>query len=111
MLYPGLLQSIAEATQSSFYILPSSIHEVLHMKEGNGMGAKELQSMVTDINQAQVPPQEVLSNQVYFYDGKEQKISLALSPEETRELAGNREMVSAGYEGMETESMEEEMER
>lgn len=111
MLYPGLLQSIAEATQSSFYILPSSIHEVLLMKEGNGMGAKELQSMVTDINQAQVPPQEVLSNQVYFYDGKEQKISLALSPEETRELAGNREMVSAGYEGMETESMEEEMER
>ena len=111
MLYPGLLQSIAEATQSSFYILPSSIHEVLLMKEGNGMGAKELQSMVTDINQAQVPPQEVLSNQVYFYDGKEQKISMALSPEETRDLVGNREMATARYEGMETEGMEEEMER
>ena len=111
MLYPGLLQSIAEATQSSFYILPSSIHEVMLMKEGNGMDAKELQGMVMDINQREVASQEVLSDKVYFYDGKEQKISLALSPEETRELAGNREMVSAGYEGMETESMEEEMER
>lgn len=107
LLYPGLLQSIAEATQSSFYILPSSIHEVLLIKEDNGMGAKELQSMVMDINQREVLPQDVLSNQVYFYDGKEQKISLALSPEETKELAGNREMASAGYEGMETESMEE----
>ena len=111
MLYPGLLQSIAESTQSGFYILPSSIHEVLLIKEDNGMDAKELQSIVMDINQREVLPQEVLSNQVYFYNGKEQKISLALSPEETRELAGNREMVSAGYEGMETESMEEEMER
>ena len=111
MLYPGLLQSIAEATQSSFYILPSSIHEVMLIKEGNGMGARELQGMVMDINQREVAPQEVLSNQVYFYDGKEQKISLALSSEETKELAGNMEMASAGYEGMENESMEEEMER
>ena len=110
ILYPGLLQSIAEATQSSFYILPSSIHEVLLMKEGNGMDAKELQSMVMEINQNEVAPQEILSNQVYFYDGKEQKISLALSPEETRELAGNMEMASAGYGEM-TENMEEEMER
>lgn len=111
MLYPGLLQSIAEATQSSFYILPSSIHEVMLIKEGNGMGARELQGMVMDINQREVAPQEVLSNQVYFYDGKEQKISLALSSEETKELAGNMEMASAGHEGMENESMEEEMER
>lgn len=110
MLYPGLLQSIAEATRSNFYILPSSIHEVMIMKVGNGMDAKQLQSMVMDINQSEVAPHEVLSNQVYFYDGKEQKISLALSPEETKELAGNMEMVSAGYGGMETESMEE-MER
>ncbi len=63
--------------------------------------------MVMDINQNEVEPQEVLSNQVFFYDGKEQKISLATSPEETKELAGNMEMASAGYGGMETESMEE----
>ncbi len=107
ILYPGLLQSIAEATRSSFYILPSSIHEVLLVKEVNGMDTKALQSMVMDINQNEVEPQEVLSNQVFFYDGKEQKISQATSPEETKELAGNMEMASAGYGGMETESMEE----
>lgn len=111
MLYPGLLQSIAEATRSSFYILPSSIHEVLLIRAENGMDAKALRSMVMEVNQNEVAPQEVLSNQVYFYDGKEQKISLALSPEETRELAGNMEMASAGYKEMENESMEEEMER
>ncbi len=110
MLYPGLLQSIAEATQSSFYILPSSIHEVLIMKEGNGMEAKELQGMVMEINQNQVPPQEVLSNQVYFYDGKEQKLYMATSPEKTEELAGNMEMDSDAYRGI-VENMEEEMDR
>lgn len=111
MLYPGLLQSIAEATQSGFYILPSSIHEVLLIKEGNGMDAEELQSMVMEINQREVLPQEVLSNQVYFYDGKEQKLSMATSPEAAMKLSGNREMDSAGYGETETGSMEEEMER
>ncbi len=110
MLYPGLLQSIAEATQSSFYILPSSIHEVLLIKEESGMDARELQSMVTEVNQNEVMPKEILSNQVYFYDGKERKLSMATSPEETKELAGNMEVDPAGYEGM-AETMEEEMER
>ena len=75
------------------------------------MDAEELQSMVMEINQREVLPQEVLSNQVYFYDGKEQKLSMATSPEAAMKLSGNREMDSAGYGGTETGSMEEEMER
>lgn len=111
MLYPGFLQSIAEATQSSFYILPSSIHEVLLIKEESGMGTRELRDMVMDVNRNEVDPREVLSDQVYFYDGKEQKLSMATIPEETKELMESMEMVSAGYGGIEAESTCEEMER
>lgn len=32
VLYPGLLQSIADAAQSSFYVMPCSIHEVILAK-------------------------------------------------------------------------------
>lgn len=111
MLYPGLLQSIAEATGSSFYIMPCSIHEVMLAREGDGRDAWELQRMVMGSNRYELPPQEILSNQVYFYDGKEQKLSLATSPEEAQGLTGGMGMASAGYWGMGTGGMEEEMER
>lgn len=110
MLYPGLLQSIAEGSQTSFYILPSSIHELLLIKEGNGMNAKEIQRMVMEINRNHVAPKEFLSDRVYYYDGREQKLSMAVSLEETKELARSIENSSTGY--METgEDFEEEMDR
>ncbi len=111
MLYPGLLQSIAEATGSSFYIMPCSVHEVMLAKEGDGRDAWELQSMVIGSNRYELPPQEILSDQVYFYDGREQKLSLATSPEEAQGLTGRIGMLPAGYGGMGTGGMEEEMER
>lgn len=111
MLYPGLLQSIAEGSQSDFYILPSSIHEVLLVKRENDMSTKELQCMVMEINRNVVDPKEVLSDQVYFYDGREQKLSMAISLEGTKEIARSMEMFSAGYTGMEAESEEEGIER
>lgn len=111
LLYPGLLQSIADATHSSFYIMPSSIHEVMLAKEGDATDAWELQSMVMGSNRYEISPKEILSNQVYFYDGKEQKLSLAAYPEEAKGLTGEMEMVSAGYGGPDTEGMEEEMGR
>ena len=111
MLYPGLLQSIAEATGASFYIMPCSVHEVMLAKEGDGRDAWELQSMVIGSNRYELPPQEILSDQVYFYDGQEQTLSLATSPEETQGLTGGTGMTPAGYEGMVTGGMEEEMER
>ena len=65
ILYPNLLQEIGEATQSNFFILPSSIHEVILMKDNGDMNAEELQRMVMEINRTQVAPEEVLSDEVY----------------------------------------------
>lgn len=111
ILYPGLLQSIADATQSSFYVMPSSIHEMMLIKKSDATDAWELQSMVMGSNRYEISPEEILSNQVYLYDGKEQKLSLATYPEESKELAGNREMAPIGYGGIETEDVGEGMER
>lgn len=52
-----------------FYILPSSIHELLLMPKGNTqMSPFELSEMVQEVNGIQVLPHERLSDHVYEYD-------------------------------------------
>ena len=55
--------------KSEFFILPSSIHEVLVITE-NGVDKDTLKGMVVDVNATQVAPEDKLTDSVYFYDGK-----------------------------------------
>lgn len=64
----------------------SSIHEVILMKDNGDMNAEELQRMVMEINRTQVAPEEVLSDEVYSYDYRQQKLTMATSPIQTKEL-------------------------
>lgn len=50
------------------------------------MNAEELQRMVMEINRTQVAPEEVLSDEVYSYDYRQQKLTMATSPIQTKEL-------------------------
>lgn len=86
MLYPNLLQEIGEATKSNFFILPSSIHELILVKDIGDMSAEEFQQMVMEINRTQVIPEEVLSDEVYCYDYREQKLTMATDPCQTKEF-------------------------
>lgn len=86
MLYPNLLQKIGEATKSNFFILPSSIHELILVKDIGEMSAEEFQRMVMEINRTQVEPEEVLSDEVYCYDYREQKLTMATNPCQTKEF-------------------------
>ena len=56
-------------------ILPSSIHEVLLIPWDSSEDIGYLRDMVTEINTTQVQLEEVLSNNVYIYDGNEIKIA------------------------------------
>ncbi len=69
--YPGFMEKAAEITGGDFYVLPSSIHEVLLMQDRGETNAAELQGMVKGINESEVSPEERLSNNVYHYDSKE----------------------------------------
>lgn len=66
MLYPGLLKTFAEMRNSDFYILPSSVHEILLIPFDLGV-SEELSAMVREVNDTQVMPEEVLSDHVYLY--------------------------------------------
>ena len=86
LLYPGVLQALAENSGADLFILPSSIHEVLVMKVDGEINAVELQYIVMDINRHMVEPEEVLSDQVYRYDRESQSLSMATTREETEKL-------------------------
>lgn len=94
LLYEGVLKKIAEETGSNLIILPSSLHEVILMKETGEESVNELQNMVMTVNRSQVSPEDVLSDEVYYYDAKEQKLALATDPEQTKIY---QEQMGAGY--------------
>ena len=48
------------------YIIPSSIHELMACPCGKDMRVEDLQQMVAEVSQTAVPPEEFLSDQVYF---------------------------------------------
>lgn len=58
-----------------FYILPSSVHEVLCIPTEGAM-VSDLASMVYEINRTQVQPEEVLSDSVYKYDSMNGTIAM-----------------------------------
>ena len=67
LLYDGVLKKFAEKIGGDFYILPSSVHEVIFVPANGNMNARYLIQMVREVNATQVAPDEVLSDNVYIY--------------------------------------------
>ena len=76
ILYPGRLEEVGEFLGEDFYLLPSSVHEMIAVRKSAASEKLFLSAMVTEINAAQVEKEEVLSNQAYFYDCAHKKLSL-----------------------------------
>lgn len=74
MLYPNLIRDFAQAIGSSFYIIPSSVHELLLLPAGQDDESTEIKDMIKDINDTQVSTEEILSYSLYFYDREKGKI-------------------------------------
>lgn len=74
LLYPDLIQDFADAIGGSYYIIPSSIHEVLLLPAEHEEDSAEIKSMIREINDTQVITEEILSYSLYFYDRGERKI-------------------------------------
>lgn len=76
LLYPEIIKKFANQRNSDFYILPSSIHELILIPIRNTMKLSDLAAMVSDVNDTQVATEDVLSNHVYIYRRKDDAISL-----------------------------------
>ncbi|MBR1771561.1 MAG: hypothetical protein IJ747_05990 [Lachnospiraceae bacterium] len=76
MFYPTLLQQIAERMHEDLYILPSSIHEVILMPRSEVPDAHKVQHMIREVNLTHVDPEEVLSDHLYFYQFRDNRIDI-----------------------------------
>lgn len=68
LIEPGLLENFANTVGTDVYVLPSSIHECILLPDTGETTVEELKRMVKEVNTTQVLPEEVLSDNVYFYE-------------------------------------------
>lgn len=59
---------------NNFYILPSSVHELILVKDDGGCDMQGLSVMVRCVNEEQVDIDERLSDHAYYYDWKQNRI-------------------------------------
>lgn len=69
MVYTDMLKCIGESLKCDFYILPSSIHEVIIIPDRgyNTIDCEFLNAMVKEVNSAEINEDEVLSDHAYKY--------------------------------------------
>lgn len=70
ILNEDIRRQVADFMKSDFYILPSSIHEILVVPADGTLELQELSNMVKEINETQVSIEERLSDHVQFCDEK-----------------------------------------
>lgn len=76
MLYPDVLRNFAESQRTDVVILPSSVHEAILVPVKEPLDFEWLRCMVKTVNQSEVPPEDQLSNQVYIYRRKEDRVEI-----------------------------------
>ena len=82
ILYKGMLERIRKSLNSDFYIIPSSINEVLIVPDSGNMDRMFLNDMLRSVNREEVPEMEILSDNVYHYP-EDQFVSEFVSEEES----------------------------
>jgi hypothetical protein len=67
LYYPDVKEKAAELMGSGYYVLPSSVHEVILVPDTAGHNEKELCDMVKQANRTVVDEKDILSDNVYHY--------------------------------------------
>lgn len=81
ILYQGVLEELAEKLREDYYVLPSSVHEVIAVPDRQA-SQEQLYEMVCSINRTHLSKEEVLSDAVYFYSREAKELTLVgLYPE------------------------------
>ena len=76
ILYDGCLKDFADSQNSDIVILPSSTHAVILVPDDGKLDYGELRNMVGEINESEVPKEDVLSDRIYKYSRHDCKIIL-----------------------------------
>jgi hypothetical protein len=70
----ALMEIASKINEDRFFILPSSIHEMIVVPESQVQDVDSLVAMVKEVNATQVAPDEVLADNVYSFDVKTEEL-------------------------------------
>ncbi|MBP3579496.1 MAG: hypothetical protein J6K15_15440 [Lachnospiraceae bacterium] len=76
LVFAEELERFSKRIGNSFYVLPSSVHEVILVPANEEFSVEYFQSMVKEINATQVDATEVLSDNIYFYNKETKELSI-----------------------------------
>ena len=74
LFYPDMQKRIGEILDDSYYVLPSSLHEVIIMPEKLSPDIRVLEAMVKDANKTVVELQDILSDRVFMFDREKNRM-------------------------------------
>lgn len=74
ILYEGVPDQLAKFLGGSFYMIPSSIHEVILFKENGNEDAMALHRLIKEVNETHLSEEEILSDYPYYYDQDRKKL-------------------------------------
>jgi len=76
---PDFLQQAADRLGGDFFVLPSSVHEVLFIRDDGSFERDQLESMVRSVNATEVSEVDFLSDSVYHYDSDDRIFEKAVT--------------------------------
>lgn len=79
ILLPDILEKIGEKAGMDYYLIPSSIHELLIARDDGLVSAKMLKEIVYEGNRtdAVIKQEDVLSDNIYFYSRAKKSLKIA----------------------------------
>ena len=91
LVCPDILEKAYKELGEPYYVLPSSTHELILVKESYGMKPDELRQMVQEVNCTKVRARDLLSNKVFHYDGR--KLSAVQEKEQVIEAVRHNKLI------------------
>lgn len=76
LFYPGVLNGFAERKGTSLFLIPSSIHEFIIIPDNGLYNPADLENMLREVNGTEVALDEVLSDNLYYYNYVSRELSV-----------------------------------
>ncbi len=90
LFYPEIKAQIADVTGGSYYVLPSSVHELIVLPDNGSFDERELARMVQSVNSCEVSPEEQLGNKVLYYNASMDRLMVAVDLDREKERGKER---------------------
>lgn len=84
--YPDTLEKVSERLGGGYYLIPSSIHEMLAVRDRGEIRAADLDRMIVNVNETEVAPEDRLTDHCYHYDPERRLLESGTEYEKRRSI-------------------------